>query len=55
MNLFNYFNNKNYSIFVTDETLIKTPHTFQKNNTLWEDESIKKFFDSFYTSKIMIK
>lgn len=42
--VFNYFNDKNYPIQVTDETCILTKYTFLENNELWENNSLKQFF-----------
>lgn len=43
-----YYNHRNpkCSITVTDETLKITPHTFQKNRPMWEEESINYFYDN---------
>jgi FkbM family methyltransferase len=44
MNIYYYFNNKNYPIKVTNKTLEITPYTFQPNGIMWESESIYKFY-----------
>jgi FkbM family methyltransferase len=44
MSVYNYFNDEQFPILVTDETRKITPHTFLDNNTMWEEESIKYFF-----------
>jgi FkbM family methyltransferase len=41
---YNYFNNENYPIFVTEKTLKITPFTFQENGQLWENPSLKQFY-----------
>lgn len=41
---YHYLDNKDLSFNVTDETLKVTPHTFHKNNTLWENQSINYFY-----------
>ena len=48
-----YYNhrNPNYHINVTDETLRITPHTFQKNRPMWEEESINYFYDNVPVDK----
>ncbi len=42
--VFNYFNDKNYPIKVTQETCVLTSGTFLPNNELWENKSLKQFF-----------
>lgn len=46
-----YFNNKDLSFNVTDETVEITPYTFQRNNTLWENDSITYFYQGIPTDK----
>jgi len=43
-----YYNhrNPNCPIHITDETLNITPHSFQRNTTTWEEESINYFYDN---------
>ncbi len=43
-----YYNHRNPNclIHITDETLKITPHTFQKNQSMWEEESINYFYDN---------
>ena len=44
MHKYYYFNNKNYPIYVTDNTIKITPATFHPNGTLWEEKSIYNFY-----------
>lgn len=44
MNIYYYFNNKNYPIKVTNKTVEITPYTFQPNCIMWESESIYKLY-----------
>jgi FkbM family methyltransferase len=46
MYIFYYFNNKDLNINVSKNTIITTPHTFNINNGLWEQESIKQFYSN---------
>ena len=39
-----YFNDRDYPINVTQETVEITPYTFQPDNTLWETRALKQFF-----------
>ncbi len=41
---YNYFNDKDLVIFVTDETVEITPYTFHKDGTMWETLSLKQFY-----------
>jgi len=49
-----YFNDKRYPIKVTTETTIITGLTFQSNGTLWENDSIKQFFNEIPNEKVNI-
>jgi FkbM family methyltransferase len=48
-----YYNHKNlkYPIHVTDETLIVSPGTFNKNGQMYEEESVNYFYDNIPTDK----
>jgi FkbM family methyltransferase len=48
-----YYNHKNpkYPIHVTDETLIVSPGTFNKNGQLSEEDSVNYFYDNIPTDK----
>jgi len=43
-----YYNHRNpdYSISVTNETLIRTPHTFERDKPIWEESSVNYFYDN---------
>ena len=41
-----YFNDRNYPIRVTENTLQITPYTFQQNGQLWEQPSLFQFFSN---------
>jgi hypothetical protein len=43
--IYSYFNDPSLSIKVTDETTKLTPHTFLPNNKMWEEDSIKYFYE----------
>ena len=44
MSTYCYFQDKDYPILLSKDTLIKTPHTFN-NGVMWEEESIKYFYN----------
>jgi FkbM family methyltransferase len=46
-----YYFNHNFPIDVTDETVEVTPHTFQRNNQIWEIEGIFQFFSQINPHK----
>ena len=50
-NKYYYFNDKNFPIMVTDETMKLTPHTFLPNNKLWENNSVLQFFKDIDKNK----
>ncbi len=41
-----YFNDDNLPIIVNQDTVNKTPYTFQNDGTMWENNSIYNFFKS---------
>lgn len=49
--VFYYFNDKDYPIEVTEETLKVTPYTFQPNGELWEQDSLEQFFKNIDQKK----
>lgn len=51
MKQYNYFKDINYPISISDETCKLTPYTFLDNNTMWEEDSIKYFFDMIPKNK----
>jgi len=46
MKTFYYFNDKNFPIQVTRQTVSKIPYTFNPNGILWENASLKQFFSN---------
>jgi FkbM family methyltransferase len=46
-----YFNNNNYSFFISEDTLKLTPYTFMQNNELWENDSIEEFYKQISTTE----
>ena len=46
-----YFNDTNYPVNVTLDTLKLTPYTFQLNGTLWENDSIRQFYNQINKDK----
>lgn len=48
-----YYNHRNpkFPVYVTDETLKLTPHTFTKNRPVWEEKSIDYFYDNIPSDK----
>lgn len=45
MNKYRYYNSDEYEFVVSDSTIKHTPATFGKNSSIWENESIIKFYD----------
>lgn len=45
MKEYHYFRDTNYPIRISDKTCTLTPYTFLNDNTMWEEDSIKHFFD----------
>lgn len=41
---FYYFNDPEYPILISKETLDRAPHTFLANGSMWETLSLKQFF-----------
>jgi hypothetical protein len=41
---FYYFNDPEYPILISNETLGQAPHTFLSNGQMWESLSLKQFF-----------
>lgn len=50
MTTYYYFQNNEYPILLSQETIIKTRQTFY-NGIMWEEESIKYFYDCVPTNK----
>jgi FkbM family methyltransferase len=48
---FNYFNNEDYPIYISENTIKLTPHTFLNNGTMWEADSIKYFYENINKDK----
>jgi len=48
---FYYFNDLKYPIFVSNETTKITKYTFQENGELWENKSIKQFYQNIDPTK----
>jgi FkbM family methyltransferase len=46
MKTYNYLNNPEFPIKISENTLRLTPHTFFSDLTMWEADSLKYFFDS---------
>jgi FkbM family methyltransferase len=46
-----YFNDTNYPVNVNLDTLKLTPYTFQLNGTLWENDSIRQFYNQINKDK----
>jgi FkbM family methyltransferase len=51
MNLYYYFKDKNYPIYVSNDTLKLTSHTFLNNQEMWEESSIKYFYSKISREK----
>jgi FkbM family methyltransferase len=51
MKVFNYFKDESLPILISDETKTLVPYTFLDNNTMWEEESIKYFFNNIPKDK----
>lgn len=45
MNIYYYFDDKEYPIQVSEETTIKTKYSFLEDGKMWEETSMKVFFD----------
>lgn len=46
MRTYNYLNNADFPIKISENTLRLTPHTFFSNLTMWEADSLKYFFEN---------
>lgn len=49
--LYHYFKDPKYPILISEETCKLTPHTFMQNNTMWEENSIKFFYNNIPIDK----
>ncbi len=50
---FYYFQDGDFPINVTEETVAVTPYTFQSNCEMWETKSLKQFFSQVPTDKFV--
>lgn len=48
---FIYFNDARFPILVSENTLSMTPHTFQRNGVLWENQSLMQFYNKIEPDK----